>query len=126
MKAIFKNKPKENTILTNRKEDKIIHGYKVILSDFSEAIDLRIYGTNAKNYACIWINHADLHVSGGGNAGGYGYHRPSAAVSCAIRNAGIELSQSISGVGDSAIRQALEAITKAITRKKFKIVEFYG
>jgi hypothetical protein len=60
-----------------------------------------------------------LHVSGRGQAGGYGYHKPSAAIDAAIRSAGITLTREdgkradISGVGDEAIREALEAIARA-------------
>jgi hypothetical protein len=64
-----------------------------------------------------------LHVSGRGQAGGYGYHKPSAAIDAAIRSAGITLEYTdsadkgrkadISGVGDEAIREALEAIARA-------------
>lgn len=76
---------------------------------------LRIYGTSAMNYACIWINSTRkaIHCNGSGSAGGYGYHRPSAAAQVAINNAGFDLSQPIDGRGDSAMREAVLAIAKA-------------
>lgn len=40
-------------------------------------------------YASIWIH--GLETSGTGSAGGYGYHKTSAAVNDAIRSAGVEL-----------------------------------
>lgn len=68
-------------------------------------------------------------TSGHGKAGGYGYHKASAAVQSAIDSAGIELygtpyaadseevdfktRASISGVGDSAIKSTLLAIAYA-------------
>lgn len=88
-----------------------------------EAITLRLYGTGSRNYAAIWINTADSTNRGTGYAGGYGYHRPSAAAAEAIRNAGVVLDQDIAGVGESAIREALMAIAKAIGVKRPALVE---
>jgi hypothetical protein len=70
----------------------------------------------------------DIHTQGSGRAGGYGYHRPSAAAGEAIRNAGFELLTDegkpcdIGGVGDSAIEQALCAIADAIGLKDYALV----
>lgn len=79
-------------------------------------VTLRIYGTDARNYACIWTSgEAPEHSrNGSGSAGGYGYHRPSAAAQEAINNAGFVLSQRIDGVGDSAIESAVLAVAAAI------------
>lgn len=60
--------------------------------------------------AIVWVGGA--HGSGG--AGGYGYHKQSAAVSAAIASAGFELDQDISGRGDSAISEALCAVAVAV------------
>jgi hypothetical protein len=87
-----------------------------------EEITLRLYGTGTKNYAAIWIAGEGDH-RGTGQAGGYGYHRPSVAASEAIRNAGIELDEDISGVGDAAIRTALMAIAKALKIKRPALIE---
>ena len=65
-------------------------------------------------YASIWVFGTGIHVSGNGRATGYGYHKASAALSAAVDSAGIVLSESIDGVGDDAIRSALEAIARAI------------
>ena len=62
-------------------------------------------------YASIWVYGAG---SGYGRATGYGYHKASAALSAAVDSAGIVLSERIAGVGDGAIRRALEAIARAI------------
>lgn len=51
-----------------------------------------------------------FHASGSGRAGGCGYHRPSAAAAEAFADAGIVLGSDISGVGDSAMREALYAV----------------
>lgn len=82
-----------------------------------ELITVRIHCTKShgRNYASIWIHggHGDkgnLYGAGHGWAGGYGYHRVSAAVSDALNSAGVKLSHDIAGVGDEAIRTALEAL----------------
>ena len=84
-------------------------------NELHSVVTLRIYGTSAMNYACIWVNsqRKDIHCNGSGSAGGYGYHRPSAAAQVAINNAGFDLSQPIDGVGDSAMRDAVLALAKA-------------
>jgi hypothetical protein len=81
-------------------------------------ITLRIYGTNAANYCCLWIygefNYEgmkhQLSFQGSGMANGYGYHRPSEAAQLAIESAGIRLKNHIGGRGDDAISDALYAI----------------
>lgn len=42
-------------------------------------------------YASLWVHAGNLCTSGKGSAGGYGYHKTSAAIGGAISNAGIEL-----------------------------------
>lgn len=86
-------------------------------------ISLRLYGTGAKNYACLWVSLPAGHRSGSGSAGGYGYHRPSQAAEEAIRNAGFKLDTAIGGVGEEAMREALLAIAEAIGVKRPAIVE---
>lgn len=89
-------------------------------------------------YASIWIRGQNglMHSygRGQGKAGGYGYHKPSAALADAINDAGITLhgdvygrtastaQASISGVGDSAMVAACEAIARAVTGKRRFIV----
>ena len=65
-------------------------------------------------YASIWVYSAGHSISGHGRATGYGYHKASAALSTALESAGIVLSERIDGLGDGAIRRALEAIARAI------------
>lgn len=83
-------------------------------------VEVRVYmgrsSSASKVYASIWVHDSthNIFTSGKGSAGGYGYHKTSAAVDEAIQSAGIELSQGISGVGDSAIKEALVAIVRAL------------
>jgi len=66
-------------------------------------------------YASIWVHsrHKGIDVSGHGSAGGYGYHKESAALMDAITSAGIKLDKNIDGVGDNAMKDAVEAIAHA-------------
>ena len=101
-----------------RKDDHYLYEYAVmaIMDDYTvkNPVTIRIYGTKARNYAAIWANGNGVYKSGTGTAGGYGYHKPSAAACEAIYNAGITLDEDINGRGDSAIMEAAEAIAKAI------------
>ena len=65
-------------------------------------------------YASIWVRSTDHETSGTGKASGYGYHKQSAAIDEAIRSAEIELDEDISGRGDSAIEESLEAIAATL------------
>ena len=86
----------------------------------AEAITLRVYHSprGSSFYACVWIHVTDkrtgakFHTSGRGSAGGYGYCKLSAACADALASAGVKLSQSIAGVGERAVEDALRAICK--------------
>ena len=91
-------------------------------------IDCRIYFPATVAYCAIWIRDKESNVykSGSGWAGGGGYCKQSACVGEAISNAGYDLKHNINGVGMGAIRGALLAIGKTITRRKLHIVECYS
>jgi hypothetical protein len=100
---------------SHRKENAFMYEYAVIAKhkgEFTIPLTIRIYGTQAANYACLWAcNIQDgVYFSGSGRATGYGYHRPSEAAGIAIQSAGIELDAPIGGRGDTAIEDALRAI----------------
>lgn len=82
-----------------------------------EVISARFYMGRSNSasvvYASIWVRGKNRWISGTGSAGGYGYHKESAALDSAIRSAGIKLSSPINGAGDGAMREALNAIAKA-------------
>lgn len=130
-------------IVPAHRKDTLIEGYKILTHDGVAIVDCRIYGTKAANYACLWVHHGDTHRSGSGKAGGWGYHRPSAAVQAAITNAGYGLYGSpykeqdtpaaarqrcyIGGVGDIAVEAALMAIAKTLVgRRKLLTVKCYA
>lgn len=87
-------------------------------------VTARIYHPASVAYACIWISSTSKtpYARGTGKAGGYGYHKESAALADAIDDAGIRLSHSISGHGHSAMRDACEAIARAVSGKRRLIV----
>lgn len=75
-------------------------------------------------HAVLWVKCADGHwTSGSGSAGGYGYHKESAAIADAIKSAGIDLQDlendrknhwfDFSGTGTSYYPQVFEAIARA-------------
>ena len=131
MKATLENPKASGLKSSHRKENGFYESYEVIVFEngrFGNPISLRMYATNSTNYACIWINAMPIgkrkysvHISGSGKAGGYGYHRASAAAHFAIQSAGFILDESISGRGDSAIIEALTSICKELGFKKFYI-----
>lgn len=138
MKAKITKREHDGKIRQNRKEDKLLYEYAAImpaLSDMREnppsaraIVTLRVYGTGAMNYACLWARDAGgaISISGGGRAGGYGYHRASAAVQAAFDDAGIQLSEDIGGRGDRAIEEAVYALARALTKKKTLIHKAHG
>jgi hypothetical protein len=113
----------------NRKANHFYGGYKVLTivdGEIKELIDLRFYATQAKHYACVWIKDSKGWGYGGGNAGGYGYHRESQATEEALADAGVTLSQGIGGVGTTAIEEALEAIVKDMGHNYVYISRFHA
>lgn len=91
-----------------------------------EVAELRIYATNGKHTACLWVNGAKGVVRGSGSAGGYGYHRASAAAEKAIAAAGIRLAASFGGKGNRSIKTAMAAIGRACGLRKPWLVEAYA
>lgn len=123
MKATINPEAKTKFNANHRKEKSSVEFESYLVVDLNgkpiggEAhtpITLRLYHTTGRAYACLWINSGDTHTSGSGFAGGYGYHRGSAAAQVAINNAGIKLDSDIDGRGESAIRDALMAIATSL------------
>lgn len=132
MKAKYDPKARTKFLSSCRKEGKCYFSSMSVISlaekpwgdgRIGEPVTLRLYGTGRRNYACLWVNAEPIHTRGSGWAGGGGYHRPSAAAGEAISNAGFSLDQSIGGVGESAMREALLAIAKCIGVRKPALVE---
>lgn len=136
MENIAKITPREGNAGKYRKESGFLGAYILLVpadedSPFEpiakNAAEIRIYGTQARNYAAAWIHAKGVYACGGGMAGGYGYHRPSAAAANALKDAGVELENPISGVGESAIEGALYAIGVALgyPRESLQVLRIY-
>ena len=135
--AKFNPQAKTKWTRSHRKEGKCFFSsmYVVSMADkprdngrLHPLIEARSYGTGNMNTCCLWAFGTGPNGSctqGSGQAGGYGYHRPSEAMAQAIRNAGFTLSRDIGGVGEEAMREALLAMAKALKIKKPAIVEAY-
>ena len=125
MKATLGREVSNAINYANKKET--TRTYNVITDGLANVITARCYmdrSTSASTvYASIWINTSEVHTSGKGKAGDYGYHKESAAIAAAIESAGISLDTDISGVGDGAIKEALSAIAESMGYSKFLIVE---
>ena len=141
MKATYNAEAKTKFTASHRKEKKCYFSSMQIIdlaakpyadSRASAVVEARFYGTGCKNFSALWVHlpsskkYPDgLHTSGTGSAGGYGYHRPSAALAEAVRNAGFTLSECISGRGESSKREALLAIAAAIGVRRPALVESF-
>jgi len=158
MKAVIKNQVSNAKNYSGDKET--ISTYKAVTVYKGEVVtplEIRVYmGRSSRAsvvYASLWIHDSvhHIHTSGTGSAGGYGYHKESAAIAEAISSAGIELWGSpygepskytntpeelkalkraeskrrchISGCGDSSVQLAMRAIVKALGyRGKVEII----
>ncbi len=140
MKAVFNGKNESNAINYSGKKERI-SSYVVVgkrNGTLSSVVEARFYmGRSAGAsvvYCSLWVQ-GDNYCSGTGKAGGYGYHKESAALAAAIKSAGITLHGSnyshwdndtkpdfkkaayIGGCGDGSMRTALKAIARAAGAK---------
>lgn len=138
MKAQFTNPEARNARnMANDKEtvDRLQVVARNARGELQVIADARFYMGRSRSastvYCSLWVwNHgANVDISGHGRAGGYGYHKRSAALQSAINSAEIKLwgspydsedentggtpeRASIGGCGDSAMRSALLAIAR--------------
>ena len=106
--------PRESDkIRAHRKENGgFLREYAVLDLDTGRAaITLRIYWPGTVAYACLWIS-GGVYARGAGKAGGGGYCKESAAVADALRDAGVKMSEDISGRGTGMVEDALMALAK--------------
>lgn len=124
-------KKESNARCPDNKE--IVSAYSLVVrlpsGEMREVITVRCYmGRSASAsvvYAVLWVCCADGHwTSGSGSAGGYGYHKESAAIADAVKSAGIELQDldrtdrkdrwfALGGTGESYYPQVFESIARA-------------
>lgn len=107
--------PKDGFKQSHRKENNFkrqISGFTIEDGRLKEVVCLRIYETNSRVYACVWIS--GIGASGSGYAGGCGYHMGSAAAAAALNDAGITFDEGISALGYEAVEEAVKAIGEAL------------
>lgn len=119
---VLKFDPRESKrkVQSYRKESSFHEEWSLIDLDMGQdVLNVRFYGSGSVVYCVAWVSLWRHGISkagatgtcrGCGKAGGYGYHKASAAMEEALQDAGFTLSESISGVGETAMRAALEAI----------------
>lgn len=144
LKAIFPKSGTQNA--RNLSGDKeLVSEYHVIVyqdGEFHTPVHVMCWMGRSSSastvYASVWVSdkRGDRWFSGHGSAGGYGYHKESAAIQEALNSAGIELRGDvygrddakknqpahIGGVGESAIRAALDAVARKCGYRKFTII----
>lgn len=97
----------------------------VVDGEIRELITYRAYMGRSKSasqvYATIWITDGahGIYCSGSGQAGGYGYHKESAAAADAANSAGFTFNHSLGGTGQ--IDQMLEAMARALGYEKVSV-----
>lgn len=124
----------------DREEKHFYTGYKVVCiseGEMVELVDARLGATNNCHYASVWLNVHYCNnnyynncgsARGAGKAGGYGYHKASAALDSALRRAGMKFNIGCSGMGESAMRDCLMTAGEYLKPEGAKIylVECYG
>ncbi len=124
----------------DREEKHFYNGYKVVTivnGEMVELVDARLGATDNCHYASVWLNvrYCDNNyynnygsARGAGKAGGWGYHKASAALESALRRAGMRFSIGCNGMGESAMRECLLAAGEYLKPDGAKIylVECYG
>lgn len=120
----------KNGVTAGYKAVAIIGGELVTLADMRIAVS-----KSGTSYACFWAHRPaekgengnyisdGMWSNGSGTSSGCGCHNGSAAAGKAIRAAGFSLSENIDGRGDSAIRDAVLAVGKALYNGDVYIVE---
>ena len=121
------------TVFDARERSRLGSEYRQPSDGMRTAIDARFYKSRSADgaapvYCSVWVagrrsvvdgvRHDTLYTSGSGTAKGYGYHKESAAFGAAIESAGIrlpgKLATGLHGGGESAIRDAVECIMRAL------------
>lgn len=95
------------------------HPERLAAQRYLTVFDARFYmGRSASAstvYCSVWIHGKDgAYRSGRGNAGGYGYHKESAAMESALAAAGFRFKESWGGSGEQAMNLAALTVARAI------------
>ena len=117
MKNLVVTLPNKDASVSNGRnlsyKKEMVRAYSYVKND-TEIIVVRWYmgrsSASSVVYCSIWVATPDIYFSGTGKAGGYGYDKYSASFENACESAGI----SISGVGESAIKEVLSEIGRIL------------
>ena len=118
----------------------LAYGFKAVTlrkGKLEDLVEVRVAFTKGGTcYAVAWIHQppeycpdgAGMRGSGSGSAGGYGYHKGSAAVEQALRRAGVTLDEEIGGRGWEITREAILATARALVNDSafVYLVEMYA
>ena len=128
-------KKAENAKRPDNKE--LVSAYSLVVrlpsGELREVITVKCYMSRSASasvvHAVLWVRCKDGEwTSGSGSAGGYGYHKESAAIAGAVKSAGIELKDlernddarhlprhyfDFGGTGESYYPQVFDAIARA-------------
>lgn len=124
----------------DREEKHFYNGYKVVTivnGEMVELVDARLGATDNCHYASVWLNvrYCDNNyynnygsARGAGKAGGWGYHRESAALESAFRRAGMKFDIGCGGQGETMMRDCLMCAGEYLKPADAKIylVKCYG
>lgn len=128
MKADISNLTESNrNIKSYRREKGFCRQITAMTLDGAPLVVARIYWPADVAYCVAWVYGDDSHGRGCGRADGGGYHKESAALDSALSDAGVVLSEPVHGRGHSAMRDAVEAVARAIAgRRKILVVEAHA
>lgn len=118
----------------------LAYGFKAVTprkGKLEDLVEVRVAFTKSGTcYAVAWIyqppeycpDGAGMRGSGSGSAGGYGYHKGSAAVSAALRSAGLAFNEPFGGRGWEATKEAILAAGRAMVNdaEPVYLVEVYA
>lgn len=129
MKASIEN-AKHNCGINGRESYKVLHVLAIVENALegepqtvSEVIRAEFSASPRKGAQNVYCNvFVYGHGSGSGKAGGWGYHKESAALESALESAGIKLSERIGGAGNSAMEKALRAVAESAGYKSVSII----
>ena len=114
---------KSEDVHKHRKESTFRRQLSLVnLADGEEVATIRFYGKGERSYCCAWFHKSGQYARGSGWAGGYGYHKDSAAMEFALNAAGWRFDKYFSGVGETGEHGALEAIARWLNIPRFVII----
>lgn len=130
-----------NRVHRDREEkNKLSYGFKAVRlhnGALEDLVEVRVaFSAGGSAYACAWLyqpyeyspDGAGMWNNGSGSATGAGYHKGSAAVSAALRSAGLSFSEPFDGRGWELTKEAIVAAGRAMVNdaEPVYLVEVYA